>query len=87
MSPGYPAVRLGGKFLCNIQLQQPPRELIPFCQIVDTNKTLHTLLRRDLNQKNGETIFLIWYKITLAVFLQHKLFGEGYRCFCRAVSI
>ncbi len=36
--------------------------VIPFCQIVDTNKTLNTLLRRNLNQKNGETIFLIWYK-------------------------
>jgi hypothetical protein len=36
--------------------------LIPFCQILDTNKSLSRLLCKDLNQKKSETLFLIWYQ-------------------------
>jgi len=30
--------------------------------MLDTNKILSSLLCKDLNQKKGETLFLIWYK-------------------------
>jgi hypothetical protein len=35
--------------------------------MLDTNKILNVLLYKDSNQENGETIFLIWYQVELAI--------------------
>jgi hypothetical protein len=44
--------------------------------MLDTNKILNALPCKDLNQKKGETLFLIWYNYVLdGLFLPNHLLG------------